>query len=169
MKTECAREPEILEALAASRWPDACGSELGAHVAHCSSCADLVEVVLALVDEHHVTTRSAPVPSSGIVWWRAQMRARREAERVANRPITVVQGLALTAAAVLAVVLAVTTSALLFPWLPPVDRVLETVKEFTPAIPVVTLLTPLGLLLAAIVAISVVAAPLAVYFAVSDE
>ena len=38
-------------------------------------------------------TESAP-PSSAIVWWRAQMRARQEAARVVERPLTIAHGLA---------------------------------------------------------------------------
>jgi hypothetical protein len=34
------------------------------------------------------------VPSAGLVWWRVTIRARAEASRVAERPITVVQGIA---------------------------------------------------------------------------
>jgi hypothetical protein len=43
-------------------------------------------------------TEAAP-PSSAIVWWRAQMRARQEAARIADRPITIVHGLAIASGA----------------------------------------------------------------------
>jgi hypothetical protein len=46
-------------------------------------------------------TEAAP-PSSAIVWWRAQMRARQEAARAADRPITIVHGLAIACGAGLA-------------------------------------------------------------------
>ena len=46
-------------------------------------------------------TEAAP-PSSAIVWWRAQMRARQEAALAAERPITIVHGLAIAAGAGLA-------------------------------------------------------------------
>jgi hypothetical protein len=178
VKTDCVREPDIVEALAASRWPDACNDELRGHVSQCSSCADLVDVVLALVDEHHVATRSAPIPSSAIVWWRAQMRARREATQAVNRPITVVHGIALMASLALVVALAGTALAFFRGSVPrfaglleslPVAGLLETIKGFAPSVPTATLHTPLGLVLVAIVAVSIVAAPLAVYFAVSDK
>ncbi len=38
-------------------------------------------------------------PSSAIVWWRAQMRARQEAAQIAERPITIVHALSIAAAA----------------------------------------------------------------------
>ena len=39
----------------------------------------------------------AQPPSSAIVWWRAQMRARREAAQLAERPITIVHALSVAA------------------------------------------------------------------------
>jgi CHASE2 domain-containing sensor protein len=46
-------------------------------------------------------TEAAP-PSSAIVWWRAQMRARQEAARAVERPLTIVHGLAIACSAGLA-------------------------------------------------------------------
>ena len=94
----CPREDELLEVLQASAWPDACPQGLRSHVEHCAVCAGLVAVVLPLLDEHRVATTSAPVPSSGIVWWRAQMRARQEAARVAAQPISIAQAVGVACA-----------------------------------------------------------------------
>jgi hypothetical protein len=41
--------------------------------------------------------RHARVPSSGLVWWRAQRRARQEAARAAARVVTIVQGVSVVA------------------------------------------------------------------------
>ena len=41
--------------------------------------------------------REAQPPSSAIVWWRAQMRARQEAARLAEQPITIVHALSIAA------------------------------------------------------------------------
>lgn len=90
----CDREDELLEALQASRWPGACDPSLREHVRGCAACTDLVAVAAPLLDEHHALARDAQVPSSAIVWWRAQMRSRREAAEQAARPITLVQGIA---------------------------------------------------------------------------
>jgi hypothetical protein len=170
VKNECVREPELLEALFASRWPDACGSDLRTHVAHCQTCADLAAVVRALVEEHHAATADAHVPSSAIVWWRAQLRARKEAERTVNRPMTVVQGLALASCIGLLVALAGATVAVLRGWLPNMTLFVDAAKALVPALPgAATLLTPAGLLGLAVVALWFVAAPLAVYLAVSDD
>jgi hypothetical protein len=44
----------------------------------------------------HASAEAQP-PSSAIVWWRAQMRARQEAARLAEKPITIVHALSIAA------------------------------------------------------------------------
>jgi hypothetical protein len=92
---ECGWEQEILDAVASRRWPDRCGPELGAHLSTCSSCTDLAEVAAALLHDGHPSGDDARVPDANIVWWRAQLRARQEAARLALVPIGTVQGIAL--------------------------------------------------------------------------
>ena len=58
----------------------------------CGICADLIEVGIALTRDREGAVRSAPVPPSGAVWWRMQLRMRREAELSARRTVTLVQG-----------------------------------------------------------------------------
>ena len=105
MTIECNREQDVLDALAAQRWPERCDAELRAHVAECAVCTDLVTVAAALLDDHEVAHRDARLPSSGVVWWRAQLRARDEDARAAARPIAFVQGAAASAAVWLIVAL----------------------------------------------------------------
>lgn len=95
---ECPREDELLAALQRTRELEACPAELQEHVAACASCASLADVVLRLLDEHHVATAHAPVPSAGTVWFRAQMRARHEAAQAAARPIGIVQAIGIACA-----------------------------------------------------------------------
>lgn len=52
-------------------------------------------VAEAIAAEASVARREAAPPSSAIVWWRAQMRARREATHAVERPLTIVHGLAI--------------------------------------------------------------------------
>jgi hypothetical protein len=52
-------------------------------------------VAEAIATEAAQARREAAPPSSAIVWWRAQMRARQEAAQAAGRPITIVHGLAI--------------------------------------------------------------------------
>lgn len=59
-------------------------------------------VAEAVAAEAAVARTEAAPPSSAIVWWRAQMRARQEAARAADRPITIVHALAIACGAGLA-------------------------------------------------------------------
>ena len=49
----------------------------------------------AMAAEAALARSEAGPPSSAIVWWRAQMRARQEAAAAADRPISIVHGLAI--------------------------------------------------------------------------
>ena len=89
---ECRRESEILDEIAAGRWPAEAPASLTAHAASCPVCADLALAASALHDEA-ATAAQAPLalPSAGQVWWRAELRARHEAARLAQRPVLAVQ------------------------------------------------------------------------------
>jgi len=89
---ECRREPDVLDALASRRWPGR-DPEIATHIECCPVCADLVHVALALQTGQEVAWSDAAVPPADVVWWRAQVRARTEAARVATRPIWIVQTL----------------------------------------------------------------------------
>lgn len=95
MSGECEREQEVLEMVRSGRPWQACDAELCEHVAACPLCADLVTVASALLTGHDEAFRSASVPSSGLVWWRAQRRARQEAAQTAARVATAIQAIAL--------------------------------------------------------------------------
>jgi hypothetical protein len=49
----------------------------------------------AIAAEASLARREAAPPSSAIVWWRAQMRARQEAAKAVERPLTIVHGVAI--------------------------------------------------------------------------
>lgn len=53
----------------------------------------------AIAAEAAAARHEGAPPSSAIVWWRAQMRARQEAARAAERPLTVVHALAIACGA----------------------------------------------------------------------
>lgn len=91
---DCGREEEILDVVATGRWPAGCDADLAAHLEHCRPCQDLVAVVTALAGEHESAWAEARVPSSTMVWWRAQVKAREEAARSAACPIAFAQGVA---------------------------------------------------------------------------
>jgi hypothetical protein len=103
IRAECPRELEVLDALASKRWPDRMGEDLTRHVADCACCKDLAVVAEALRADFSMAISQAKVPSAGLVWWRAQIRARQESLVTANRPITIAHyvGAGLTGAAIL--------------------------------------------------------------------
>jgi hypothetical protein len=86
------------DAVMAGRWPEATDPTLRTHVECCPFCTDVVAVTEALLAEALSSRQEAAPPSSAIVWWRAQMRARQEAARVAERPLTFVHALAIACA-----------------------------------------------------------------------
>lgn len=167
---ECTREQDVLDALAAGAggWND----ELRAHVDACAICADIVTVALPLLDEQHATVEGAQLPSSGIVWWRATMRARHEAAQAATRPITVVQGVALAAAAALFAALLGATAPTLFGWFGGL-KTFSGIGEFLtlPRVELSSLIptTGTGMLLVGACVVCLLLGPLAVYFATDDE
>jgi hypothetical protein len=90
----CAREAEALDAVLQGGWPSSVDADLRSHVDACPVCADVVAVAVAMRDEHALACQQAQVPSAGLVWWRAERRARQEAARTAARPMTFVQVIA---------------------------------------------------------------------------
>jgi hypothetical protein len=101
----CPFEDQVLAGIAAGDWPERADETLRAHVAICPTCADLSMVGGLLRHDHAAALAEADVPSSGQVWWRAQVRARAEAQRAAARPIFIAQAVA--AAALLGLVAAI--------------------------------------------------------------
>ena len=101
----CDRESEILRSVSAGQWPERCDDELRAHAASCAGCTDLAEVASALAAERDAAIRHAHVPASGAVWWRAQMRARQDAARAAGRAMSLMQAAAIAIAVIGVVVI----------------------------------------------------------------
>ena len=66
--------------------------------AACAICTDIIAIAPLLAEDADVARQQANVPDAGLVWWRAQMRARAEAARTAVRPITVAQAVGFAAA-----------------------------------------------------------------------
>jgi hypothetical protein len=89
----CPREAEVLAAHVGSSQtyvgPSFSSGDLAQHLAECEACAELVAARL-IADVHADDLQTASVPSAGQVWWRAQVRARAEARRAAERPMQIV-------------------------------------------------------------------------------
>ena len=163
---ECVREQELLDALASSRWPGKCEPGLRAHVEGCELCRDTLAVALPLLADGEAAYASAHVPSSGIVWWRAQMRARREAERVASRPITIVQAIALVCGAVLIAAISYWASPTFPNWRETLPRFAH---SLTSTFTSVATVSPWSLLPWLIFGVWLVLVPLAIYLAIADD
>jgi hypothetical protein len=95
MNTECLREQDVMDAVASGRWPDRSDPELRRHVDGCAICQDVATIFPAISAERDETWEAVSVPAASVVWWRAQIRAREEASRAAQRPIAVTQGVAM--------------------------------------------------------------------------
>lgn len=99
--TMCDREQELLTALRTGQWtPD-----LRAHFADCDNCAELA--MTAEFMQQAAATVDPRVPAAGLVWWKAQLRARREAAHAAARPVLIAE----RAAAILALLGAIAAMA----------------------------------------------------------
>jgi hypothetical protein len=163
---ECPREPDVLAAVVARRWPDSGDAELNQHVSTCSICQEVAAVACALADDHDEAKHMVHVPSSAHMWWRLQMRARQDAVRAAARPITVVQSLVAAsvagmAAAAIGLGWAGSWSTLSARVGPAVGSVLSPVVSLASTTPQTTLI--LGAVVAGLVLM-----PIAVYLALSD-
>jgi hypothetical protein len=170
MNIECPREQDVLDAVSAGRWPGKCPGELAAHVASCDICRDVAAGFAALAEERDAAWEEAPVPPPSLVWWRAQIRAREEAARAAARPIAVAQALAaacLVASAFVLVPFALPSIAMiasagsaLAAWLTP--RADAVSGAFA-------LVTGVALPILPFVVVSIVIAPILLYYALTED
>ena len=85
----CEKEAAVIEAVRRGAWED----DLRAHAAECASCADAALAAEALRTMQASDMVEARVPSAGWMWWRMQLRAKREAAERATQPITLIEQL----------------------------------------------------------------------------
>ena len=129
-------------------------------------------VAEAIAAEAALARTEAAPPSSAIVWWRAQMRARQEAARAAERPITIVHGLAIACGAGIALSLIGTAIAAVrgsSGWLVDVYRSLSTAAAPLASIASIDLTSRWVTLPMTAMLISVLVATIAAYFIYADE
>jgi hypothetical protein len=161
---ECAREADVIEAIASDQF-----DVVRDHVDACAICADLVAVVRAVRAERDAACHEARPPSAALVWWRASMRARAEAARVAEQPLSVARGVAGACAigVVCALIAAAWRSALWFQRIGDVIASLDAsrVELVTASALVVQHAAPFIIAFAACLLV----APLAIYLVMSDE
>jgi hypothetical protein len=168
-KIECEFETDVLSAVIQSRWPERVDAELREHAKHCEICSDVAAVAGAIECAREESAEYARVPEalpdSGRVWWKAQMRARREAVQAAGRPITAIQIAAFACAMVLMGACVGATSSWFQSALQWVREQMDTGKLIPYA---VALVESHGLLVAAMAAM-VLVIPVAVYLAVGRD
>ena len=171
MRIDCAREQDVLDAVATGRWPARCDAELQAHLDDCAVCRDVAAVSAALcVERDAAWDDAAAVPPSSLVWWRAQIRAREEAARAAARPIAVAQAVAVALLLAAAVTLgplalpvargAAASAADVAAWLTP--RADAVSRAFT-------IVTGTALPIVPFAVASVLLAPILLYYALTEE
>jgi len=166
---DCPREQDVVNAVLGGMWPDRCDDSLVAHAANCVTCGEVAQVSMVLREDVDHARIDVIVPAAGQIWWRAAVRARLESTHAAARPMSWMH--AITGAIVLGVFLAAITA--VWPMLPGVINVIRaTSREVLPS-PEVARAIAGGLTqiagLAIIAAAIMVIAPLALYFALSDD
>jgi hypothetical protein len=160
------REQDVIDAVASGRWP-ACAADLREHVGSCRVCADLVTIVEPLLDARDCAWEESRIPSSAVVWWRAQMRARREATLSATRPLTIAQ----TLGVLVGIVALLTLLGLVMPWLssfsPARDLLSIDVRRWS--LPDLSELGRQWWVVLFVVGPWLILTPMAIYFAMADD
>ena len=80
----CALQPNILNAITADREREAL---VAAHLAACPSCREQADAISWMGQLAEAPQPSHPLPDLGVIWWKAQLLRRWQAERVASAPI----------------------------------------------------------------------------------
>ena len=158
---ECRREQELLEAVLSGQWPELCDADLRLHVEMCAICRDVVAVAHALNQDNRIASERIQLPSAGLVWWRSELRARREAMRTAERPLRFAH--AFGAACGLGVLAALVMQ--LSPWARQMFAALAGLSVSETAVALMQQHLPLVLGLGVLL----VLAPVALYFVFSDK
>jgi hypothetical protein len=81
----CEREREVARAVRSGLW----SAELREHAAGCEACGEAMAVAAFLQ-----SGEDPVVPEAGLMWWRLELRARREKHARAMRPLVVAEGVA---------------------------------------------------------------------------
>jgi hypothetical protein len=169
---ECRCEQDVINAVVSGRWPHV-NEALHSHAAECEICRELVEVTRVMRFEREGLYDDMSVPSSGQVWWRAAIRARLEASQQVAQPLSWLFGVSLACAVGLAIAVVelfwspVRNALSATPWV--LSFGLGEPARWLPSLTEMAPLTTTGGFLLLGAAACLVFAPLALYFALSDE
>jgi hypothetical protein len=89
--SSCEKEPFVIEAAQCGQWDD----DLRRHAADCRICAYAVLAASFLQQMRRMDQEGAALPNASQAWWKAQLKARREALEGATRPVSWAQSGAL--------------------------------------------------------------------------
>ena len=166
---DCPREQEVVNAVLGGTWPDRCDGSLVSHASQCVTCREVAQVSTLLQEDVDHARIEVIVPAAGQIWWRAAVRARLESTHAAARPMSWMH--AITGAIVAGVFLAAITA--VWPMLPGAINMVRAISSEVLPSPEVARAIAGGLTqiagLALIAAAIMVIAPLALYFALSDD
>ena len=173
---ECPREQDVINTIVTGQWPDRCEGSLAAHAAECVVCRELVEVASVIRLDRDRLHEAMSLPSAGQVWWRAAIRARLEASQRVARPLSWLFGVSVACAAGLTIaVVQLLWSPLRLAWegsSPSARTAWLGLGELARLVPALKDLAPLsttGVLVLLAATACLLLAPLALYFALSDE
>jgi hypothetical protein len=171
----CVHEADVVVAVLNRTWPEACDASLRAHAESCDVCREVVEVAALLKEDFDeardaVARRDVPLPSAGQIWWRAAVHARADAARTATRPLVWGYG----AAAACAIGLLVAGAGALWPTVVPAFSWMGALADWArPPLATATgvIVTTVEAQLPIVVGIAafLIAAPVALYFALREE
>jgi hypothetical protein len=113
----CSREAELSAVLRAGQWPDACDPALRNHVEGCDACSEYLVVKTAFMESRAAAIQRPRLQSTGILWWRAQLRRRDEALKQLNQPVSIAGTVALLSTLAVAIGFAVMQWRLCWDWL----------------------------------------------------
>ena len=84
---ECEKESLVIEAVRSGSWD----ADLREHADQCDSCSDALVVARVLNEMRGVDLAEARIPDAGLMWWKAQLVAKRTAAERATQPISFVE------------------------------------------------------------------------------
>lgn len=169
MTQHCSHENDVVAAVLSRRW-DAADEGLKAHAADCEVCRDVVAVAGLLSADQERSRYEVHVPAAGQIWWRSAVRARLEAAQAAERPLTWFHGIAGACAVGLALaIIGMTWPSIreMLAWF--AGAAFGTESRIGDVASLVTAILQKSLPLAFVIAACLVLAPVALYFALSDD
>jgi hypothetical protein len=83
----CDKEAQVVEAARTGSWD----AELRLHADTCPACSEVALAARVLNEMHAADLAEARIPDAGLMWWKAQLLAKREAAERASQPINFVE------------------------------------------------------------------------------